>query len=248
MKNTAYQNLAEWFEYLNDDCGYENWSQYLIAEIDGYLQKENLSPVGLDVGCGSGYFTRSFQKHGYCTTGLDVSVEMLDKAREISDKEGVRCEFLYGDITKFKTPTRFSFVTAINDCFNYVPPEKLSVAFKKVRDALVKNGLFLFDISSERKFYKKVANTVSVDDRDEVTYLSFNSMQDKKVTMDVSLFVKGADGKYSRLDERHEQYVHSEMEIARTLEESGFELLKIEGHLGADKNESDRICFVAKRK
>lgn len=248
MKKTAYQNLAEWFEYLNDDCGYENWSQYLIAELNGYLQQEKLSPVGLDVGCGSGYFTRSFQKHGFYMTGLDVSLEMLDKAREKCDKEGIRCEFLHGDIAKFKTPTRYSFVTAINDCFNYVPHEKLGVAFKKVHGALVKNGLFLFDVSSERKFYKKVANTVSVDDRDEVTYLSFNSMQDRKVTMDVSLFVKDADGRYERLDERHEQYVYSEQEIARKLEEVGFKILKIEGLFGADKDNSDRICFVAKRK
>ena len=248
MKNTAYQNLANWFEYLNDDCGYENWSQYLIAELDEYLKKAKLPFAGLDVGCGSGYFTRAFEKHGFSMKGLDVSVEMLDKARALSAQEGVRCEFLLGDITKFKTPTRFSFVTAINDCFNYIPKEKLAVAFRKVRDALNKNGLFVFDISSERKFYKKVANTVSVDDRDDVTYLSFNSMQESKVVMDVTLFVKGADGKYERLDERHEQYVHNENEIAKTLEEVGFELLKVEGHLGSDKRESDRITFMAKRK
>ena len=195
MKNTAYQNLADWFEYLNDDCGYEEWAQYLACEVESYLGTQNLSPVGLDVGCGSGYFTRFLQKRGFEMKGLDISVEMLDKARSIADKEGVRCEFLLGDITKFKTPTRFSFVTAINDCFNYLPSEKLGVAFRKVRDGLVKNGLFVFDVSSERKFYDKVANTVSVDDRDEVTYLSFNSMQDKKVVMDVTLFVKGEDGK-----------------------------------------------------
>ena len=248
MKDKAYQNLANWFEYLNDDCGYENWAQYLASEVETYLTAEKLSAIGLDVGCGSGYFTRFLQKSGYAMTGLDISVEMLDKARTFADKEGAMCTFLLGDITKFKTPTRFSFVTAINDCFNYLPSEKLSVAFRKVRDSLVKNGLFVFDISSKRKFLEKVANTVSVDDRDEVTYLSFNSMQDKKVVMEVTLFVKGDDGKYERLDERHEQYVHGEEEIIETLETVGFELLKVEGHLGADKNESDRICFVAKRK
>ena len=72
--------------------------------------------------------------------------------------------------------------------------------------------------------------------------------QGEKVVMEVTLFVKGKDGKYERLDERHEQFVHSEEEIIKTLELVGFEILKVEGHLGADKNESDRICFVAKRK
>jgi SAM-dependent methyltransferase len=248
MKDTAYQNLANWFEYLNDDCGYETWAQYLANEVEEYVSMQKLSPVGLDVGCGSGYFTRFLQKRGFSMTGLDVSIEMLDKARILADKEGACCSFLLGDVTKFKTPTRFSFVTAINDCFNYLPSEKLIVALRRVRDGLVKNGLFIFDVSSERKFYEKVANTVSVDDRDEVTYLSFNSMQDKKVIMDVTLFVKGEDGKYNRFDERHEQYVHTEEELVNALENVGFELLKVEGHLGEDKSNSDRICFIAKRK
>ena len=248
MKDKAYQNLANWFEYLNDDCGYESWAQYLANEIETHLSTQKLPAIGLDAGCGSGYFTRFLQKRGCVMTGLDISVEMLDKARTLADKEGVRCNFLLGDITKFKTPTRFSFVTAINDCFNYLPSEKLSVAFRKVRDSLVKNGLFVFDISSKRKFLEKVANTVSVDDREEVTYLSFNSMQGEKVVMEVTLFVKGKDGKYERLDERHEQFVHREEEIIKTLELVGFEILKVEGHLCTEKNESDRICFVAKRK
>ena len=63
----------------------------------------------------------------------------------------------------------------------------LETALKKVHGALLKNGLFLFDISSRRKFYEKIANTVSADDREDVTYLSFNSLKGDEVTMDVTL-------------------------------------------------------------
>jgi SAM-dependent methyltransferase len=247
-RDSAYATLADWFEYLNDDCGYENWSQYLISELNSYFQNTSLPKTGLDIGCGSGRFTRDFQKNGYAATGMDLSFEMLTKARELSDKTGVRCEFLQGDITKFKTPVRYGFVTAINDCVNYVPKQKLLSAFKRVHSALCKDGLFIFDVSSLRKFHEKVANTVSVDDREEVTYLSFNRLDGDTVTMDVTLYVKRLDGTYSRFDERHTQYVYREEEIVFALAESGFELLKVEGHLGERKEESDRICFVAKRK
>ena len=247
-RDSAYATLADWFEYLNDDCGYENWSQYLISELNGYFQMTTLPKTGLDIGCGSGRFTREFQRNGYQTTGMDLSFEMLTKARELSDKTGIRCEFLQGDITKFKTPVRYGFVTAINDCVNYVPKEKLLSAFKRVRASLCKDGLFIFDVSSTRKFHEKVANTVSVDDREEVTYFSFNSIDKDKVTLDVTLYVKQSDGSYVRFDERHTQYVYSEEEILSALTESGFTLLKSEGHLGESKETSDRICFVAKRK
>ncbi|MBQ7370177.1 MAG: class I SAM-dependent methyltransferase [Clostridia bacterium] len=246
-RKPAYATLADWFEYLNDDCGYENWSQYLILELKKSLEDYRLPPVGLDVGCGSGYFTRAFQKNGFSMTGMDVSVEMLDRAKTLALQEGARSEYLLGDITKFKTPSRYSFVTAINDCINYVKKDKLRTAFKNVRSALSKNGIFLFDISSKGKFSQKIANTVSADDRDDVTYLSFNTLSGDEVTMDVTLFIKGADGRFDRFDERHVQYVYEESEIVTALEETGFEILRMEGHLGEDKEKSDRISFLARR-
>ena len=241
-RKTAYAYLAKWFEYLNDDCGYEKWSQYLIAILDAYpLQK------GLDIGCGGGWFTRAFQRHGYQMTGLDISAEMLDYAQERAMKEGVRSEYLLGDISKMKLPKRFDFATAINDCVNYIPKNKLGTAFKNVGSALKKGGIFVFDVSSIRKLREKVANTVSVDDREEITYLSFNHEEEDGVTMDVTLFVKDAQGGYTRLDERHRQYAYTEEEICAALEKGGFTLLQVEGHLGEHKDESDRLCFVARK-
>ena len=242
-EKAAYSNLAVWVEYLNDDCGYENWSQYLIEKLRAYpLQK------GLDVGCGGGWFTRAFCRAGYETVGMDISPEMLDFAQKKALSEGVRGEYLLGDITKFKSPKKFDFVTAINDCFNYVPKDKIGKAFQNVKGVLSKGGIFLFDISSEGKIRRKIANTVSVDDRDEVTYMSFNREEEDGVTMEVSLFVKGGDGKYERLEETHRQYAYSEEEICGALEENGFEILSVEGHLGEDKAQSDRLCFLARKR
>ena len=238
----AYANLAQWFEYLNDDCGYENWSQYLILQ----LQKYSLS-TGLDVGCGGGWFTRAFQKRGYQMTGMDVSAEMLNVAQEKAIADGVRSEYVLGDITKKKPPKRFDFVTAINDCFNYIPKEKLSAALKNIAAALKKDGLLLFDVSSLRKIREKIANTVCVDDRDDVTYVSFNRQETDGVTMDVTLFVKQENGQYQRLDETHRQYIHTEEELRLVLEENGFTVISVEGYLGEEKTLSDRLCFLAQK-
>jgi predicted TPR repeat methyltransferase len=241
-RKKAYATLASWFEYLNDDCGYENWSQYFITKLKSYSVK-----TGLDIGCGGGWFTRAFQKAGFSMTGMDISPEMLDFAQETAFKEGARSEYLLGDITKFKSPKKYDFATAINDCVNYIPKNKLDAAFKCVKAALVKGGVFLFDISSPKKFHEKIANTVSVDDRDEVTYMSFNKEEEDGVTMEVTLFVRQADGCYERLDESHRQYCYSQEEIITALEKNGFTLLAVEGHLGEDISVTDRILFIAKK-
>lgn len=242
-EKAAYSNLAVWFEYLNDDCGYENWSQYLIDKLRAFPLRE-----GLDVGCGGGWFTRAFIRAGYTTTGLDISPEMLDFAQEKALQEGVRGEYLLGDITKFRSPKKYDFVTAINDCVNYIPKDKLKIAVRNVQRLLKKDGIFLFDVSSEKKIREKIANTVSVDDRDEVTYMSFNRAEEDGVTMEVTLFVKGKDERYTRLDETHRQYAYTEKELVAALEENGFCVLSAEGHLGEDKTESDRICFLAQKR
>lgn len=241
-KTAAYTNLAEWFEYLNDDCDYEKWSQYLILKLREFPLLE-----GLDVGCGGGWFTRAFTRAGYVTTGMDVSAQMLDFAQRKALQEGVRGEYILGDITAKKPQKKFDFVTAINDCINYIPKQKLGKALKNVAVALKKQGVFLFDISSPRKFKAKIANTVSVDDRDDVTYLCFNRVDGDEVTMDVTLFTRNQDGGYTRSDETHKQYIYTEQEIIAALTENGFEVLTVEGHLGEDKTESDRICFLAKK-
>ena len=242
-KKQAYSHLAKWFEYLNDDCDYENWSQYLILKLKRFPVS-----VGLDVGCGGGWFTRAFQRQGYQMTGMDISPEMLDFAQETAMKQGTRSEYLLGDISKMKLPPRFDFVTAINDCVNYIPKTKLRAAFKNVRGGLKKGGIFLFDISSKKKIEGKIANTVSVDDRDDVTYLSFNRPETDGVTMEVTLFAKRADGAFDRLDETHRQYIYEEEEILSVLTDCGFDVLEVEGHLGEDKNVADRITFVAQKR
>ena len=241
-REKAYDALADWFEYLNDDCGYEKWSQYLISALGQYPVRK-----GLDIGCGSGRFTRALSAAGYEMTGLDVSSAMLSRAEALSWKEGRKIRWLLGDIARFRTPEKFDFALAVNDCFNYISKEKLSAAFKNVRGALHKEGVFLFDVSSPRKFREKIADTVCADDREDVTYLSFNSIEGDEVTMDVTLFVRRPDGAFDRRDERHVQYIHTPDEIREALKQNGFLPLREEGFLGEAEETSDRICFLARR-
>ena len=241
-KQKAYVNLANWFEYLNDDCDYEKWSQYLICKLKPFSFTK-----GIDIGWGGGWFTRAFIKAGYQMTGLDQSWEMLNFAQNQALKLGQRGEYILGDITNVKLPKRFDFATAINDCINYIPKGKLSKAFKNIYASLNQGGIFLFDISSVKKFNEKIANTVSVDDREDITYLCFNKLEEEKATMDVTLFVKQVDGTYQRLDETHTQYLYSKQEIVSTLQNVGFNLIEVTGHLGEDENVSDRLCFLAQK-
>ena len=239
MEN-SYSALGRWFEYLNKDCGYEQWSQYLINKLKPF----GAGSRGIDIGCGNGYFTRALTKAGYSMLGIDVSPEMLTRAQELSLKEGAKAEFLLGDITKLKVNAKADFAVAVNDCLNYVPAQKLKAAFSHVRTCLKKGGAFIFDISSPHKLRNIIGDNLFAEDRDDVSYIWFNSLSGDSVIMDLTFFEKNSDGKYTRADERHVQYIHEEETIISELTAAGFSVTT-EGHLGKEKLE--RINFICTR-
>ncbi|MDE5766165.1 MAG: class I SAM-dependent methyltransferase [Clostridia bacterium] len=238
----SYTALGGWFEYLNADCDYLTWSQYLLNRI----KSAGNYTSGLDIGCGNGYFTRALNKAGYKVDGVDISESMLSVARQKAAKEGVRCEFLCSDITKLKVCRKVDFCTAVNDCINYVPKDKLKTAFARVYGATNSNGAFFFDISSQNKIRNIIGENLFGEDGEDISYLWFNKQTEDGVQMDLTFFIKQADGRYERREETHIQYAHSEEEVISALREAGFARVECEGHLGGDK--SERIQFAAFKK
>lgn len=236
----SYSALGNWFEYLNKDCDYTLWSQYLVNK----LRTLNAGRKGVDIGCGNGYFTRALYRAGYDICGIDISPVMLNEAKRKAAREGVPCEFLLGDITKLKLTGKADFAVAINDCINYVPPAKLKIAFARVYSCLNRGGIFHFDISSEYKIRHILADNMFGEDGEEISYLWFNTSEEDGVTMDLTFFVRGADGRYDRYDETHRQYTYGEENVFSALKEAGFASVSSEGHLGSE-DKTQRINFTA---
>ena len=239
----AYDSLAEWFEYLNDDCDYFKWSQYFIQGLRALA----VGSCGLELGCGSGAFSRALTKNGYTMSGADISEPMLSKAARLASEEGLSIEYFRADAKNFRTLKKYDFLLAPNDCYNYLAPKTLPAAFKHAAAALKKGGIFWFDVSSPCKLREKIADNMFADDRDEVTYLSFNKLFEDRVEMNVTLFVREQDGRFARFDELHTQYIHEEDVVVKALEGAGFDVLKVEGHLGEEKKNSDRLNFICRK-
>lgn len=239
----AYDSLAAWFEYLNDDCDYVSWSQYFIQG----LSSRGAGNSGLELGCGSGAFCRALSEAGYQMQGADLSPSMLSKAQSLAREKGMAINFFLADAANFSLPKKVDFILSPNDCYNYISPEKLGSAFLHAAAALKKRGIFWFDISSAYKLRKKIADNMFADDRENVTYLCFSRLLPDRVEMDVTLFVRRHDGAFDRFDERHTQYIHEEAEVCERLRAAGFRILSVEGHLGESKEKIDRLNFICQK-
>ncbi len=238
----AYDNLAEWFELLNDDCDYPHWSQYFI----GGLRALGAGKKGLEVGCGSGAFCRALTRAGYTMTGMDISSAMLSVAARRAREEGLSVRFLQADAAKLPAGEKFDFLLSPNDCYNYVQQSALLPAFRRAAALLPRGGVFWLDVSSPYKLRNKVANNILADDRDDIAYFSFNRLREDRVETDVTLFVRQESGDFRRLDERHVQYIHEEEDVVGALRAAGFSV-RVEGKLGEPKEGSDRLNFICRK-
>lgn len=239
---SGYSAIGGIFEYLNSDCDYEKWSQYLLEKLD--YNDVPYGASGADLGCGNGYFTRAFAKAGYDVIGMDISRPALSAAVELTCREGLAALYVRGDISRFTLLMPVNFITAINDCINYVPPKKLSSAFKSVYKNLTRGGTFIFDISAPQKLKTQLGNSTIVKDYPEATLIWCNTLKDDCVELDLTLFTLNKDGTYTRSDETQTQYIYEEGQILRALKAAGFSV-QTEGHLGGDK--SERINFICKK-
>ncbi len=239
-KALPYGILAKYYEdlTLND---YKRWSDYILDLIKLHAKGKS----GVDIACGTGYFTRAIKSAGYDVYGVDISKDMLEKANELTIKNGLNINYLRQDIKSFKAFNKVDFITCICDGFNYIKNEDLNKSFKKIYSALNKGGAFIFDISSKYKLTKIIGNNVFFEDFDDLTYLWTNSLSNDKVDMDLTFFVK--DGKnYVRYDESHTQFIHDTEKVVKILSLVGFSKIEVYGHLGEKLSKtSERVNFIA---
>lgn len=243
MASKPYSALAEIYEKVMSGTDYEAWADYLIGILNEYATGK----TGVDMACGSGYFTRKMAKNGYTVEGVDSSVDMLNSAVSLARKEGLNVLFRQGDMTNVKTFSKVDFVTVINDGVNYLPQDKLEKTFKHFYSLLKKEGLLVFDISTEYKLKNVIANNIFSEDEEDLTYVWFNDFQGDKVEMDISVFLRRGDV-YVKNEESQTQYVHTLDSVTDALQKAGYRSIIKQNHLGGEvSNDSLRVTFIARK-
>ena len=205
----GYGCLAAYYDRLMTDFDYEGYLSLLDRELEGY--------EGVDLCCGSGRITTALARRGKKVIGADMSVEMLGEAVKNARAAGVNPLFVQADATTFRPQHSVDFATCVCDGLNYIKPKNLAVFFENAACSLKKGGKLIFDASSEYKLKKTIGNNVFFEDYDDLTYIWSNTPFAGGVKMDLTFFIRGRDGKYTKQTEEHTQYAHSESTIGKAL-------------------------------
>jgi ubiquinone/menaquinone biosynthesis C-methylase UbiE len=143
MSKLDFDNLegykdADTYDLLNDLNEVE-WKFY-------YNYAEKIGGPILDVACGTGRFTIPFAEHGFDITGVDLTQEMLEKAKKKAKNLGVDANFIHADARNFNLGRKFSFVFTTGNSFqHFLDRESVDGLLRTIYNHLDENGLFVFE-------------------------------------------------------------------------------------------------------
>lgn len=234
--NKSYSVIANSYDNLtHNDCDYISWSQYLFVVATKHKAKSIV-----DLACGTGKMTALLCKRGLQVVGVDSSAEMLAEACK-----KCRAIFVEQNMQKLKLTRPMDMAVCVNDGTNYIHPDDLVAFFQAVKANLKQGAPFVFDVSSAYKLQKVVANNVFYVDDQNKTLLWTNTLGQNSVTMNLTMFTK-CGNTYTRSDESHTQYIHTQQFVQQCLQDAGFTLVEVTADYGKPlQADSLRITFYA---
>ena len=218
----AYGAFAGLYDALMDDVDYDAWAEYYMALIG----RMGVEPRALcDCACGTGAMSVRFAERGVKVTGVDLSGDMLELARQKALSRGVQVMFVRQDMCALTLPRPVDALVCACDGVNYLlDDDRLNAFFDRARQAVRPGGVLAFDISSPYKLRHTLGNNFFGEDRGDTAYLWSNRWDEaaQTVTMDLTFFTREADGRYRRFDELHVQKAHAPEHLMALMARSGF--------------------------
>lgn len=140
----TFNYYSEYYDLLYIDKDYQGEVDY----IDKLIKKYTPQPKSMiDFGCGTGSHDLLFLEKGYDLVGVDLSHEMIERAKLKKLKENkTNISFLQGDIRNVNLEKEFDVAVSLFHVMSYqTSNEDLLNAFETIRRHLKKGGVFVFD-------------------------------------------------------------------------------------------------------
>ena len=174
----------EFFRHEAEQYDGEPFTQATEQEVAFLIEQLKL-PKGaaiLDVGCGTGRHSVALAQHGFAVTGIDLSDEMLEKARARATASKTPVAFLQCDATTYVSEPVFD--AAIGLCEGAMgllgqgddPIERDLTVLRNIHAALKPNGQLIVNALNVFRVARKVGIDEEADTFDVMSQTTLNTM------------------------------------------------------------------------
>ncbi|MFZ3173191.1 MAG: class I SAM-dependent methyltransferase [Carboxydocellales bacterium] len=214
----------EYFTVLNKDILRKAKKEVEIIKNALALQPEHEI---LDLCCGIGRHTIPLVKSGFQVIGLDASPRLLQAANRKAQEEGLKVEFIQGDMRELPFQDKFNVVLNLWSSFGYLENEEEHLkAMKSITRVLKPGGKLLLDVLNRDWV---VHNFQSGEEQREfggiveINNYQFDSATGRDV-IKTKYIVKGEIRKFT-----HSCRIYTLQELQMVLEKAGLMVIKVYG-------------------
>lgn len=240
-----YGDFATVYDGFMADVPYGDWCAYL----HGLIQTRRPGARRLlDLCCGTGSVSLGLAALGYDVMGGDLSQDMLQRAQVKARDRGQRVPFYRMDMTGFSLINGVDCITAMCDGINYLTHHARDDFFRCAYDALLPQGLLLFDFSTQYRLLTALGDNTFADENDDSAYILVTHREKEGCSMELTLFFKQGEY-YRRGYEEHFLFVHDPTDLADALYDAGFSQVEAFSFLTVEdiKPQDERIMMIARR-
>ncbi len=219
-----------------------------LQEVDQIISLLKLSPNStvLDLCCGQGRHSLELAKRGFKVTGVDRTLEYLEKANAKANQQSLSIEFMQEDMRKFKRLHRFDAIIIMYTSFGYFEEHKDNMqVLHNCYYSLKDSGSLLIDLMGK----EVVARIFCECESYKLNGSSY--IEERKVSEDWSWmenrWIIQKDNNKQEFKLSH--WLYSANELSNMLMDTGFSSIKIFGNLkGALYNhKAERLVALARK-
>ncbi|MDZ7318116.1 MAG: methyltransferase domain-containing protein [candidate division KSB1 bacterium] len=239
-----YTKLALIYDDVMRFVDYRGWANYVERLIGQW--RPNARTI-LDLACGTGNLLLQLDSRKYKRYGCDLSLDML----RVALLKGCRFPLCQADMTAL--PLRWSpdVIICLYDSINYLLDLELwKKSLTAIRASLNDNGIFIFDICTERNSQKYFHNYIEKERRRNYSYIR-ESTYDSETRIHRNTFTMNFDAeRLTTYIEYHRQFILRIDEVLALIEQSGLEMMGAYHEFTFHRANANslRIHFVVKKK
>ncbi|MET4387998.1 SAM-dependent methyltransferase [Bradyrhizobium sp. F1.4.3] len=224
---TVFAEYAPWYDLLYEDKSYASEVDFVETRLRNHGVA---SGKVLDLGCGTGLHAIEFARRGWSVAGIDLSHEMIARAKSRAEQAGLGIPFRQGDACDAGPEHGFDAVVSLFHVASYQNDrERLEQLFRTAHAALKPGGIFFFDYwYGGAVLAQGVETRVKEIQRNPLRLTRIAQSEHDEATATVfvnyTLFCEDIDrSTIRRVDETHRMRYWFPFEIETSLEASGFQ-------------------------
>jgi SAM-dependent methyltransferase len=244
--DTNFKEYAAYYDLIYKDKDYEkevDFIEDIFEDIFGASKPKKI----LEVGCGTGNYTKILVDRGYEVTAVDVSEDMLKLARE-------KCtsKFTKGDISDVTLNGKFDTCIAMFAVMGYITENtEIIKALNNIYAHLKPNGIFVFDVWNGLAVLRLLPEQrIKEVESDEIKIIRFATPTlrafEQICEVNYKLIIQNKrDNKLKEINEKHIMRFYFPQELKYYLENAGFEVLRICPFLDLNGRVDENVWNIA---